>query len=74
MKLESLKEFQLKNNQLEKINGGTHCFVTGTREFEGKTWFDYELRSGDGRVAETHCEVPDEDWGGGKYEIGQEIC
>jgi hypothetical protein len=40
MKLEILKEFQIRNSEMSKAKGGTGCIVKGTRKFKGQTWVD----------------------------------
>lgn len=74
MKIESLKEFKLRNVELANVSGGTGCIVTGVREHKGQTWLDYDRVNSAGEVLSSHCDEPDSNWTSGPVTVGMEIC
>lgn len=71
--LQNFTEFEIANEQLMGIVGGTSCVVYGTRVDGRKTWMDIARIGSDGEILEIMCEQPDSEWGGFS-KLGTQIC
>jgi hypothetical protein len=73
--IKKLANYELANEKMSKVMGGSHCICIGTWiKPSGETFMDIVRTSGDGDwIDEPMCDEPDSKWGG-LVELGDDVC